>query len=152
MSPGAPFAYYFLDSRFADLYSSEQKTGQVITSFSLLAMVIACLGLFGLAIHITQQRAKEIGIRKVFGASVQQLLFLVSRDFLLLVCMSFLISIPLTWWSMHKWLQDFAYRIDIGWQAFLIAAVTAILLALVTVGFQAIKSAMANPIKSLRTE
>ena len=152
MSPGAPFAYYFLDSRFANLYSSEQKTGQVITSFSLLAIAIACLGLFGLTIHITQQRAKEIGIRKVFGASVRQLLFLVSRDFLLLVCISFLISIPLTWWGMHKWLQDFAYRINIGWQAFLIAAITAIFLAVVTVGFQAIKSAVANPVKSLRTE
>jgi len=152
MSPGAPFAYYFLDSRFANLYSSEQKTGQVITSFSLLAMAIACLGLFGLAIHITQQRAKEIGIRKVFGASVQQLLFLVSRDFLLLVCISFLISIPLTWWGMHRWLQDFAYRINIGWQAFFVAAITAVVLAAITVGFQAIKSAVANPVKSLRTE
>jgi putative ABC transport system permease protein len=152
LSPGAPFAFYFLDSRFSNIYSSEKKTGQVFTVFSLLALAIACLGLFGLAIHITQQRAKEIGIRKVFGASVQQLLFLVSGDFLLLVFISFLISIPLTWWGMHQWLQDFAYRIDIGWQAFVFAAAAAIVLALVTVGFQAIKAAIANPVKSLRTE
>ncbi|MEP7141470.1 MAG: FtsX-like permease family protein, partial [Ferruginibacter sp.] len=151
-SPGAPFAYYFLDDNFASLYSSEVKTGQIFTAFALVAIVIASLGLFGLATYITQQRTKEIGIRKILGASVQQVLVLVSKEFLTLVFIAFVIAIPVAWWGMHTWLQDFAYRINISWWMFVLAGSLAIFIALVTVSFQAIKAAIANPVRSLRTE
>ena len=151
-SPGAPFACYFLDDKFAALYNAEQKTGQIFTVFSFLAVAIACLGLFGLAAYSIQQRTKEIGIRKIFGASVQDLLLLVSGEFLTLVFVSLLIAIPVTWVGMHKWLQDFAYRIDIGWQVFITAGGITLFIALFTVSFQAIKAAVANPVKSLRSE
>jgi len=149
---GAPFAYYFLDNKFESLYVSEQKTGQIFTSFAVVAIIIACLGLFGLATYITQQRTKEIGIRKVFGASVSDVLVLVSKEFLLLVISAFVIAIPLTWWGMHTWLQDFAYRINISWLVFVTAGFTALLIAFATVSYQAIKAANVNPVKSLKTE
>jgi putative ABC transport system permease protein len=151
-NPGAPFAYYFLDDQFASLYASEQKTGQIFTSFAVVAIIIACLGLFGLATYITQQRSKEIGIRKIFGASVRDVLVLVSKEFLLLVFLAFVIAVPVAWWGMHAWLRDFAYRINIGWWVFLTAGMTVLIIAVLTVSFQAIKAAIANPVKSLRTE
>jgi putative ABC transport system permease protein len=151
-NPGAPFAYYFLDDKFASLYSSEQKAGQIFTAFAVVAIAIACLGLFGLATYITQQRTKEIGIRKIFGASVKNVLALVSKEFLVLVFIAIIMAIPLTWWGMNVWLQDFAYRINISWWIFSTAGVLTVLIALITVSFQAIKAAVANPVKSLRTE
>jgi len=151
-NPGAPFAYYFLDEKFAALYAAEQRTGQIFTAFAVIAIIIASLGLFGLAAFITEQRTREIGVRKVLGASVQRVLLLVSKEFLLLVGISFIISIPVTWWAMHQWLQDFAYRIHIRWTVFAIAGLLALLIALITISFQSIKAAVANPVKSLRTE
>jgi putative ABC transport system permease protein len=151
-NPGAPFAYFFLDEKFASLYASEQKTGQIFTAFAVIAILIACLGLFGLATHITQQRTKEIGVRKIFGASVQNILVLVSKEFLALVALACIIAIPLAWWAMHAWLQDFAYRMPVSPWVFAIAAFSAITIALLTVSYQAIKAAIANPVKSLRTE
>jgi putative ABC transport system permease protein len=151
-SPGSPFAYYFLDDRFASLYASEQKTGQIFIAFAVVAIVIACLGLFGLVTYITRQRTKEIGIRKIFGASVKDVLVLVSGEFLWLVIIAFIITIPVAWWSMHVWLQDFAYRVNLSWWIFIVSGVLAGVIALITISFQAVKAAIANPVQSLRTE
>jgi putative ABC transport system permease protein len=147
-----PFSYYFLDDRFASLYTAEQKTGQLFTLFAIVAGIIACLGLFGLVAFTTQQRTKEIGIRKVLGASVPQVLLLLSKEFLFLVGVAFLIAVPLTWWTMLSWLNNFAYRIHISWWVFLLAGVSAILVALITVSFQTIRAALTNPVKNLREE
>jgi putative ABC transport system permease protein len=152
LNAGAPFAYYFLDDNFAKLYASEQRTQKIFSSFALIAIIIASLGLFGLSAFVIEQRTKEIGIRKVLGASIKQVLMLVSKEFLLLIGIAFIISIPVTWWAMNQWLQDFAYRINISAWVFAIAGIVAILIALITISFQAIKAAVANPVKSLRTE
>jgi putative ABC transport system permease protein len=152
LRPGAPFSYYFLDEAFAKLYGSEQRTARLFGLFSLLSILIACLGLFGLAAFATEQRAKEIGIRKVLGASVRQVLALVAKEFLLLVGVSFLLAIPFSWWAMHVWLQDFAYRTPIAAWVFLLAGGVTALIALVTVSTRAIGAALANPIKVLRSE
>jgi putative ABC transport system permease protein len=150
LKPGTPFSYYFLDEAFAKLYGSERRTAQLFSLFSLLSILIACLGLFGLAAFATEQRAKEIGIRKVLGASVRQVLALVAKEFLLLVSVSFLLAVPFSWWAMHVWLQDFAYRTSVaGWVFILAGGVTA-LIALVTVSTRAIGAALANPVKVLR--
>jgi putative ABC transport system permease protein len=151
-NPGAPFSYYFLDDNFAKLYESELRTQQIFSAFALIAIIIASLGLFGLSAFVIEQRTKEIGIRKVLGASVQNVLLLVSKEFLILVLIAFIISIPVTWWAMHTWLENFAYRISIGWWIFAIAGFIAVAIALLTVSFQAVKAAIANPVKSLRTE
>jgi len=134
------------------MYRDEQRIGQVAITFAVLAIVIACLGLFGLATFIAEQRTKEIGIRKVLGATITNLITMISKDFLLLVLIASVIAFPFAWWAMHTWLQDFAYRINIGWWVFAIAAGAAIVIALITVSFQAIRAALANPVKSLRTE
>jgi putative ABC transport system permease protein len=147
-----PFTYYFLDDRFASLYTAEKKTGELFTLFAVIAILIACLGLFGLVSFTTQQRAKEISIRKVLGASVSQVLLILSKDFIGLVCIAFLISIPVAGWLMHSWLNNFAYRIQIAWWIFLLAGVLAIFVSLITISFQAIRAATANPVKSLRSE
>jgi len=151
-NPAGPLEYNFLDEKFAALYASEQRTKQIFSAFAILAIIIASLGLFGLSAFVIEQRAREIGIRKVLGASAQQVLLLVSKEFLLLVAISFLISVPVTWWAMHEWLKDFAYRINIGPGVFVAAGLSAILIAFCTISFQAIKAAIANPVKSLRTE
>jgi putative ABC transport system permease protein len=147
-----PFSYRFMDDSFAQMYKSEQRAGKIALIFSVLAIFIACLGLFGLATFIAEQRTKEIGVRKVLGASVPNLVSMLSKDFLKLVAIASLIAFPVAWWAMHKWLQDFAYRIRIEWWVFVLAAFIALLIALLTVSVQAIKAAVANPIKSLRTE
>jgi putative ABC transport system permease protein len=147
-----PFSYYFLDDKFASMYAAEEKTGQIFTMFAVIAVLIASLGLFGLVAFTTEQRTKEIGIRKVLGASINQVLVLLSKEFLLLVCIAFIISIPITWWAMHNWLNNFAYRINISWWIFLIAGSLAALIALMAISFLAIKAAVANPVKSLITE
>jgi putative ABC transport system permease protein len=152
MAPSQPFSYSFMDDAFNNIYRTEQRMGGISLSFSLLAIFIACLGLFGLAAYAAEQRTREIGIRKVLGASVSGIVGLLSRDFLWLVLISAVIAFPLAWWAMHRWLQDFAYRITIGWEVFVLAGVVAMGIAVLTVSFQAIRAAMANPVKSLRSE
>jgi len=150
--PGNIFDYTFLDETFNRQYESEQLFGKAFGIFAGLAIFVACLGLFGLAMFSTVQRRKEIGVRKVLGASVSNILLLLSKDFIRLVLIASIIAFPIAWWVMHKWLQDFSYRINIGWWIFLAAGSAALLVALFTVSFQAIKAAIANPVKSLRTE
>ena len=141
-----------MDAEFEQIFRSEMMVSKLSRLFAALTIFISCLGLFGLAAYTAERRTKEIGIRKVLGASVRNVLFLLSRDFLLLVFIAFIIAFPLAWLAMHSWLQDFAYRIDISWWVFGIAGVAALLIALLTISFQAIKAALANPVKSLRTE
>ena len=150
--PADPFNYFFLDDSFNRQYKSDELFGSIFTVFALLAILIACFGLAGLSAYNVLQRRKEIGIRKVMGASVRQLLLLLSKDFLRLILIAFLVAIPITWFIMHQWLQDFAYRIDISWWVFAVSGSIAIIIAFATISFQAIKAALANPVKSLRTE
>jgi putative ABC transport system permease protein len=150
--PSGIFEFNFLDQQLDALYKSDQKLYGLFKIFSVLAMLISCLGLWGLITFAAQQRIKEIGIRKVLGASVFSIVSMLTKDFILLVCVAMAIAAPLAYWGVYKWLQDFAFRINIGWTIFVIAGTTAILIALITVSFQAIKAAMANPVKSLRTE
>ncbi|WP_338875178.1 ABC transporter permease [Spirosoma sp. SC4-14] len=147
-----PFAYSFLDERFNAIYKSEQRVGQLFSIFASLAVIISCLGLFGLAMFTAQQRTKEIGVRKVLGASVASVVALLSKDFLKLVCIAILIASPIAWYAMDRWLADFAYRINIQWWVFALAGLLSVGIALVTVSFQSIKAALANPITSLRSE
>lgn len=151
-NPGGPLGYTFLDDNFAKLYASEIRTQQIFSAFAIIAILIASLGLFGLSAFVMEQRTKEIGIRKVLGASVKNVLVMVSKEFLFLVVIAFVVSVPVTWWAMHAWLKDFAYRINISAWVFAIAGVVAILIALLTISFQAIKAAVANPVESLRSE
>jgi putative ABC transport system permease protein len=151
-SPDRPFQYTFLDETFSKLYQSEARFQKVFISLVILGILIACLGLLGLATFAAQQRIKEIGIRKVLGASVTNVVSLLSKDFLKLVIIALIIAIPVAWFVMNKWLQDFAYRINIVWWVFPLAGIIAILIAFFTISFQAIKAAIANPVKSLRTE
>lgn len=150
--PETPFDYTFLDERFDDLYKSEQRQGSLFTVFSGIAIFIACLGLLGLSAFAINQRIKEIGIRKVLGASVGSIVGLLSKDFLLLVLIAALIAFPVAWYTMDKWLRDFAYRTSIQWWVFLVAGILAAAVALITIGFQAIRAAVSNPVKSLRSE
>ncbi len=152
LAPGMPFQYTFLDESFDQMYRQEQRMGQVALSFAVLAILIACLGLFGLVTYVAEQRTKEIGIRKVLGATMGNILSLLSRDFLKLVGIAFLIGSPLAWWAMHLWLQDFAYRAPIGIWVFAVTGGAALGIALLTVAFKAIRAALANPVNSLRTE
>jgi len=151
-APGAPFDYGFLDAEFEAMYRSEQRMGTIFGIFTVLSIFVGCLGLFGLAAYTAERRTKEIGIRKVLGASVNGLVRLLSKDFIRLVLLSAVIAFPIAWWTMNKWLEDFAYRITIEWWFFAAAALLALLIAFVTVSAQAIKAAVANPVKSLRTE
>jgi putative ABC transport system permease protein len=150
--PADPFHYFFLDEYFNKQYAENERFGAVFGLFAGLAIIIACLGLLGLSAYNVIQRTKEIGIRKVLGASVRNLLFILSRDFLVLVAVAFVIAVPLTWWAMNSWLQEFAYRIHISWPTFAIAGTLAFSIAFVTVAFQSLKAALTNPVKSLRTE
>jgi putative ABC transport system permease protein len=150
--PEIPYDYTFMDENFDRLYQAESRQGNIFTVFACIAIIIACLGLFGLSAFAITQRIKEIGIRKVLGASVGNIVSLLSKDFLKLVAVAALIAFPLSWWAMHKWLQDFAYRIDIPWWVFLVAGIVAAIVAFVTISLQAVKAATANPVKNLRTE
>lgn len=153
-SPDQPIRYTFLDQDFAAMYADVQRTGSILTSFAILAITIACLGLFALSAFIAEQRSKEIGVRKVLGASVRGITALLSINFVKLVLLAILIASPIAWWAMDKWLQTFtsAYRISISWWMFAAAGFSAMLIALITVSFQSIKAALANPVKSLRSE
>jgi putative ABC transport system permease protein len=152
LAPGMPFSYRFLNDSFDQMYRSEQRAGTIAIVFAVLAILIACLGLFGLVTYMAEQRNKEIGIRKVLGASVTNVVTMLSKDFLILVAIASVLAFPLAWWAMHKWLQDFEYRINISAWVFVIAGIAALLIALLTVSYQAIKAALSNPVKSLRTE
>jgi len=147
-----PFVYSFLDERFNQTYQQEQKLGTILGIFACLTILVACLGLFGLATFTAEQRTKEIGIRKVLGASVTNVVSLLTKDFLKLVSIAFIIASPVAWFVMNKWLQDFAYRINIAWWAFALAAILAIAITIFSISFKAIKAALSNPVKSLRTE
>ncbi|GAB3907429.1 ABC transporter permease [Mucilaginibacter boryungensis] len=150
--PESPFAYTFLDKKFERLYSSEQLQGRLVTIFSCIAIFIACLGLFGLSAFTISQRVKEIGVRKVLGASVPRIVIELSKDFLMLVLIAAVIALPIAWYSMNKWLLDFAFRISLSWWIFAMAGVIALIIAFVTISFQSVKAAIANPVKSLRSE
>lgn len=150
--PGNPFEFFFADENYNRQYQSEQQYGQVFTVGSSLAIFIACLGLFGLATFTTQQRTKEIGVRKVLGASVTSIVALLSKDFLKLVLIAILLASPLAWYAMNRWLQDFAYRVDLSWWVFALAGLLAVGIALLTVSLQSIRAALVNPVKSLRSE
>ncbi|MGM9507064.1 ABC transporter permease [Larkinella sp. GY13] len=152
LSPPAPFTYTFLDDRFAALYEAEQKTGRLFSVFAGISIVIACLGLFGLATFTAEQRTKEIGVRKVMGATSSSIVVLLSKDFLKLVFISVLIAFPIAGWTMNYWLQDFAYRIEIAWCIYVLAAFLAVGIALLTVSFQSIRASLMNPVKSLKSE
>lgn len=152
LNPNEPFEYSFLDQDFQKNYEAEDRQASLINSFTIIAIIISCLGLFGLATFTAEQRTKEIGIRKVLGASVYGVVGLLSKDFLKLVLMAVVIASPLAWWGMNKWLQNFAYQTSIGWAVFLLTALIALAIAFATVSVQAIKAALTNPVKSLRTE
>ncbi len=146
------FEFTFLDESLNSQYKEERRLGSMVFIASMLSIFIACLGLFGLTTLAVIRRTKEIGIRKVLGANVQSVVFLLSKDFLMLISLAAVIAFPIAWWGLSKWLQDFVYRVSIGWWVFIIAGLGALAIALLTVSFQAIKAAMANPVKSLRTE
>jgi ABC-type antimicrobial peptide transport system permease subunit len=148
----APFSYGFLDKKFESHYQLQQRARTVFTTFAAIGILISSLGLFGLATYTAQVKTKEIGIRKVLGASVGSVVQLIGRDFLKLVIIATVIATPLAYWAMNKWLQDFAYRIDISGWTFAIAAIISLVIALIAISFQSIKAGIANPVKSLRTE
>jgi putative ABC transport system permease protein len=152
LNPNEPFEYSFLDQDFQKKYDADNRLASIVGYYTFIAILISCLGLFGLATFSAEQRIKEIGVRKVLGASVTNIVALLSKDFLKLVIISIIVASPIAWYIMNKWLQDFAYRINISWRVFAITSLIALCIALATISFQAIKSAIANPVKSLRTE
>ena len=147
-----PFTYSFLDKEFSKLYEGEVRLSNIITTFSLLAILIACLGLFGLTAFMTEQRTKEIGIRKVLGASVIEIVMSLSKDFTKWALYANIVAWPLAYWIMNKWLQNFAYRVNIQWQTFFLAALITQVIAITMISYQVIKAAKANPVKALRYE
>ncbi|WP_373516193.1 ABC transporter permease [Pricia sp.] len=151
-NPAFPFEYEFVDDAFNAMFKNEKLVGSLSQIFALLAIIISCLGLFGLSAYTAEQRRKEIGVRKVLGSSVTGIVQLLSKDFMRLVLVSIVLAIPFAWWGMHRWLESFAYRIEINWWVFALAGLAAICIALLTVSFQAVKAASANPVKSLRAE
>ena len=152
LNPREPFNYSILDDSYKQTYRSEQKMGSILSIFAFLTIFVACLGLFGLVTYTAEQRFKEIGIRKVLGSSIPQIVALLSKDFLKLVLISFMIAFPLCFYLMNKWLQEFAYRIEVGWPVFVLAALITFVIAFLTIAYKSIKAATANPVKSLRTE
>jgi putative ABC transport system permease protein len=150
--PDVPLEYSFLDQDLQKLYEAENSLLKIINLFSIFAIVIACLGLFGLAAFTTEQRIKEIGIRKVLGASVASIMALVLKGFAMLISIAIIIASPIAFWAMDKWLQDYPYRITIGWWIFLLAGVVSLFIGLLTISFQAVRAATANPVKSLRSQ
>jgi putative ABC transport system permease protein len=152
LSAEKPFEYYFLDQTFNSIYKAETRLATLFGAFTAFALFIACLGLFGLAAFTAEARTKEIGVRKVLGASVSSIVALLSKDFLKLVLIAIVIASPVAWYAMNRWLQDFAYRIEIEWWVFALAGLLAVGIALLTVSFQSVKAALMNPVKSLRSE
>lgn len=152
VAEGQDFDYRFLDDSLDAMYRDDQRLGTIVRWASFLSILIACMGLFGLATLIVSRRTREIGIRKVLGADVRSLVGLLSKDFAILVGVASVIAFPIAWWALRQWLQDFAYRIRISWWVFLLAALIALLIAMITVGFQAFRAALTNPVKTLRNE
>jgi putative ABC transport system permease protein len=150
--PDRPFEYRFLDDDYDKLYNAEIRLGKIMDVFSGMAILLACLGLFGLSSYAAQQRIKEIGIRKVLGASAGNITIALSKDFIRLAIIAIVVAFPVAWWATNKWLQDFSYKTDINWTIYLIAGLATTSLSIITVSVQAIKAAVANPVKSLRTE
>jgi len=151
-APDQPIRYTFMDESFANMYADVQRMGHIFTTFAILAIIIACLGLFALSAFMAEQRSKEIGIRKVLGASVSGITTLLSFDFVKLVVLAILIASPIAWWGMNKWLRGFAYSQPVAWWVFVVAGLTAVIIALLTVSFQSVKAALMNPVKSLKSE
>jgi ABC-type antimicrobial peptide transport system permease subunit len=151
-NPAYPFEYQFVDEEYARKFQNEQKTGMLITWFAGLTVFISCMGLFALVAYMAETRRKEIGIRKVLGASASDVVFLLSKEFLILAGISILIASPIAWWAMEKWLSNYAYRTNIPWWLFVVVGCMSFGIALLTVGFQAIKAATSNPVKSIKTE
>jgi ABC-type antimicrobial peptide transport system permease subunit len=151
-NPEYPFDYKFTDEEYANKFKAEKRTGTLAAIFAGLTIFISCLGLFGLATYMAENRIKEIGVRKVLGASVTGITALLSRDFMKLVMISFLIACPVAWWMMHSWLKNYPYHVDIRWTVFVFAGFLSLSISLLTVSYQSIKAAVANPVKSLRTE
>lgn len=150
--PSAPFEYQFVDEEYSLKFAAEERIGKLAGIFSMLAVLISCLGLFGLASFVAEQRTKEVGIRKVLGASAFSVWRLLSREFVVLLIISLCIAIPIAYYFMHGWLQDYQYRVSLSWWIFAVASAGALVITLLTVSFQAIKAAVANPVNSLRTE
>ena len=152
MAPGQPFSYSFMDDSFAKMYSAEAKLGKIFGIFSGLAIFIACLGLFALTAFTAEQRTKEIGIRKVLGASVSSIVLLLSKEFGKLILIAFVLATPFAWYAVQKWMEDYQYKVEIGWGVYLIAGLASFAVAWITMGYQSIKAASSNPVKSLRSE
>jgi putative ABC transport system permease protein len=152
MAPGQPFQYSFLDERFGNMYASEKRLGKIFGGFAGLAIIIACLGLFALSAFTAEQRTKEIGIRKVLGASVSSILVLLSKEFVKLIIISFILAVPLAWFAVDWWLQNYTFKTEVGIFVYLIAGFASFLVAWFTMSFQSIRAATSNPIKSLRSE
>jgi putative ABC transport system permease protein len=152
MAPGQPFNYRFMDQDFDNVYRSEQRVGQIFITFAAISIIIGCLGLFGLSAYTAERRTKEIGVRKVLGASVSNIVALLSKEFLRLILIAIVIGSPIAWFAMNSWLSDFAYHIDISLWMIASAGLLAIMIALLTVSFQSIKAALMNPVKSLKSE
>jgi putative ABC transport system permease protein len=151
-APHQPARFSFLDDSYAAMYADVRRMGHIFTYFAVFAIVVACLGLFALSAFMIEQRTKEIGIRLVMGASLKNIFNLLTADFIKLVVISIVIAVPLAWYGMQEWLKDFVYRIDIAWQVFVVAGSVALLIALFTISFQAIKAALTNPVNSLKSE
>jgi putative ABC transport system permease protein len=149
---GRPFSYTFLDEDLNQLYQTEQRLSTAVIGFAALAVVIACLGLFGLASFVTEQRTKEIGVRKVMGASVGEILWLLVTDFLKLLVIANLVALPLAWFGAYKWLQNYSFHVEASWWLFVLPAVLVVVVALLTVGYRTVKASLVNPVKSLRSE
>jgi ABC-type antimicrobial peptide transport system permease subunit len=151
-NPSYPFEYHFVDVEYAHKFRSEQQTGSLITWFAGLTILISCLGLFALVAYMAETRRKEIGIRKVMGASIYDIVYLLSKEFLILVLISIAVASPIAWWVMEKWLSNYAYRTNIPWWLLVIVGCLSLSIALATVSFQAIKAATANPVKAIKSE
>jgi ABC-type antimicrobial peptide transport system permease subunit len=151
-NPAYPFDYQFIDEEYARKFQNEQKMGSLITWFAGLTIFISCMGLFALVAYMAETRRKEIGIRKVLGASVANIMYLLSKEFLILVLISVAVASPVAWWAMNKWLSNYSYRTDIPWWLFVVVGVLSVGIALLTVGFQAIKAATSNPVKAIKSE
>jgi putative ABC transport system permease protein len=152
LNPAYPFNYGFLDQELAQLYKGEQHLGSLFNLFAVLAVLISCMGLYGLSAFMAEQRTKEIGVRKVLGASVFNIVYLLSTGFTRLILLATVIAIPLAWFAINSWLEGFAYHVHVSWTIFLIAALAALMVAWVTVGYESVKAAITNPVKSLKTE
>ena len=152
VAPHRPFVAYFSDTNFNEQYETDDRFGNVFSIFSGLAIFVACLGLFGLTIYSTTQRQKEIGVRKVLGASMQSLVAMLSKDFIKLFLIAMVFAVPVAWYAMNAWLDGFAYRIDMSWQVFALAAVGTLMISLLTMSFKTVSAALANPVESLRDE